>query len=295
VSRKRTRPGTCDSPYARRGQIVRSVYLVVSGLYWLLMRLTCKPGGIVVLCYHSVRAVQFARFIRQMGHVAHRAVRLAALDREPPAAGQWPNVCVTFDDGFEGVLKDALPAMQALGVPAAVFAVPGNLGAAPAWGMPADHPDRGELLASGAQLAAAAQRGMCSVGSHTLSHTRLPGLPATQFVRELTDSKATLERLLQADVADLAFPYGEYDGDTVAHAYSAGYRRLFTLEPHVWRGGRRDEPIGRFLVSPGMWHLEFVLTCAGAYAWLAAWRRFWRRLRGAGQLQSAAAQEAVVT
>jgi peptidoglycan/xylan/chitin deacetylase (PgdA/CDA1 family) len=293
MSDARIRSDSAKSPYARRGQAVRLFYLVVSVLYWLVMRLADRPAGIVVLCYHSLGCGQLRRFAWQMRHVARRAASPAENGRPMPPAVAGPRICVTFDDGFEAVLKYALPAMQALAVPATMFVVPGSFGTAPGWAMPTEHPDRGEVLASAAELAVAAREGLCAIGSHTLSHVRLPGLAAPQLTRELRESKAVLEELLRTEVADLAFPYGEYDAATVECAVGAGYVRLFTLEPQLWRAGQESCLIGRFLVCPQMWRSEFALTCAGAYAWLSGWRRLWRRLRAVRWARRTAAQEAV--
>ena len=295
MSKGDIQPGRYRSPYARRGQIVRIAYLIVSAVYWLLTRLARRPRGIVVLCYHSVRTDQLQRFTWQMRHVAERAVSPSVNESRRIVPGRPPQLCVTFDDGFENVLKNALPAMRALGVPATLFVVPGSFGTVPTWGMPAGHPDREERVASGPELAAAARRGLCSIGSHTFSHVRLSQAKRAEMMRELSDSKEALEELLDCEIADLAFPYGDYDASTVERAYSSGYRRLFTLDPRLWHPEKGETLVGRFLVCPEMWRVEFALTCAGAYAWRAASRRVWHRLRPASQRRAAKAPEVVAT
>ncbi len=265
--------------YAQRGLAVRIAYLLVAGLHWLSRRLTRPPAGVVVLCYHCVRREHLPAFAWQMRRLAQRAVSLDAIGRAAAALPAGPAVCVTFDDGYRCVLKYALPAMQAIGVPATIFAVSGNLGEHLRWDVPPGHPDSTEPLASAAELAAAAAAGLCRIGSHTVSHPRLPTLSPPAAFRELAESRATLSALLGAEVTDLAFPYGAYDGETVAQALAAGYRRLFTLDPQLGNGRHEPRVIGRFLISPDVWRLEFILTSAGSYTWLAGWRTFWRRLR----------------
>ena len=295
MSKAEIQLGRYRSPYARRGQMVRIAYVIISAIYWLLTRLAGRPRGIVVLCYHSVRTDQLQRFTWQMRHTARRAVSPSAVASGRRASGGSPYICVTFDDGFENVLKNALPAMQALGVPATLFVVPGSFGTVPAWGMPAGHPDRAERVPSGSELAAAARRGLCSIGSHTFSHVRLSQAKRAEMMRELSDSKEALEELLDCEIVDLAFPYGDYDATTVERAYSSGYRRLFTLDPRLWHPEKGETLVGRFLVCPEMWRVEFALTCAGAYAWRAASRRVWQRLRPARQRRAAGAPEVVAT
>jgi peptidoglycan/xylan/chitin deacetylase (PgdA/CDA1 family) len=284
---------TESRPYARHGPLVRLVYLATAIVYWFVTRLRGGPAGTVVLCYHAVRAAQVRQFAWQMRHVARRAAPAAALvDNVPVGETGMPRVCVTFDDGYHCVLEHALPVMRQSGVPATMFAIPGRLGAPPAWPMPPDDPDRDLLVASGRQLALAVHQKLCSIGSHTLTHAGLPGLAAPQLHHELTASKAALESLVGAPVTDLAFPYGAYDAACLRAAFAAGYQRVFTLEPQVWCGSDGCGVIGRFLVSPEMWRLEFALTCTGAYAWLGAWRRLWRHARAWLRVGKTAPQEA---
>ena len=59
------------------------------------------------------------------------------------------------------------------------------------------------------------------IGSHTVSHARLPDLDEAALARELTDSKAALEAAIGAPVSSFAYPYGLWDArceDAVRHA-----------------------------------------------------------------------------
>ncbi len=286
---------TDQSPYARRGLVVRLAYLVTAIVYWLAARIRGGPTGTVVLCYHAVRPAHTRRFAWQMRHVAGCAAPTATLTGTARRrANGPPRVCVTFDDGFQCVLDCALPIMRQMGVPASIFVIPGRLGSPPAWSMPPDHPDRDQLVASGGELARAAYQGLCSIGSHTLSHAALSRMPGPQLRYELTASKAALESLVDAPITELALPYGAYDAACIRAAFRAGYQRVFTLEPQVWRANADHGVIGRFVVSPEMWRLEFALTCAGAYAWLAAWRRLLRRrVKSHARVNQPAPQETV--
>jgi len=70
-------------------------------------------------------------------------------------------------------------------------------------------------------------------GSHGASHAVLSRLDATDLVRELTDSKLTIERATGAPVTAIAYSVGGEDsiGDgVVAAARDAGYRIGFTYE-----------------------------------------------------------------
>jgi len=52
--------------------------------------------------------------------------------------------------------------------------------------------------------------GECSVGGHSVSHPRLPELPANEAFYELMANRVALEFLTDRPVNSLAFPYGSY-------------------------------------------------------------------------------------
>jgi peptidoglycan/xylan/chitin deacetylase (PgdA/CDA1 family) len=187
-------------------------------------------------------------------------------------------VCVTFDDAFANLLDNALRAARRFGVPAMTFVVTGNVGEKPHWVMPPGDPEAGEVTMTAAQLREVARGGLCRIGSHTVTHAALGNCPPVVIRSECSDSKAYLEDLLGDHVEDLALPYGSGSPDVVAAARVSGYKRIYTLDPCLHRPGE-DGLIGRFSMSPDVWRIEFLLTCAGAYAWLHAWRGLLRRLR----------------
>lgn len=268
------------SPYARHDLAVRIAYLVVALLWWLVSYaigiLRGGRRGVVVLCYHGIADSQRSRFAWQMNHVADRAIDAGDIEAAAARRARRPRVCVTFDDAFANLARNALPVMQQLEVPATIFAVPGNLGDMPRWTMPPNHPEAREPILSAAQLAAV-QSPLCRIGSHTLTHPDLTDLSPPQVRRQLVQSRRQLRQILQVGIEDLALPFGACNSRVLTAAREAGYRRVFTLEPCL-------EPLsagilGRFSMDPDAWRLEFLLTCAGAYTWLRTWRRLVRRLR----------------
>lgn len=268
--------------YARRGTLVRLIYLAVALAFWVFSGFGClNRRRVVVLCYHGVTTAEKRRFAWQMARIAKRAVDTPVLSSL--LAGRWrlPAVCVTFDDGFASLLESALPVMRDLGVPATVFAVPANAGLKPRWQMPAGHPEADEVLMSFEQMTTAVREGLCRFGSHTLSHCNLLTVPSPVVRHELAASKSALEKLPGVCIEDVALPYGAGDQRVIQEALAVGYRRIHTLAPSLHRNGTADLVVGRFSMSPDVWRIEFLLTCAGAYAWLHLWRRFVKRLRTA--------------
>ena len=57
-----------------------------------------------------------------------------------------------------------------------------------------------------------------AIGAHSVHHLRLPTLVMEQKRREMFESKETLETLLGTAVTAFAYPYGEFDDETLAVA-----------------------------------------------------------------------------
>jgi peptidoglycan/xylan/chitin deacetylase (PgdA/CDA1 family) len=129
-------------------------------------------------------------------------------------------VAVTFDDGYADFYDVALPILQEQRIPATLFAVAGKLGGWNDW-MP-EGADRRPLM-TGDQLQQLPEWGI-TVGSHSLTHARLPELDDEALARELQDSRARLADVLGQDVDLLAYPHGLYDERVMAFAHKAGYR-----------------------------------------------------------------------
>lgn len=268
--------------YQSRSRMLRTVYLVTAVTWWLITGLgRLARGRLVVLCYHAVTDAQRTRFRRQMERITSRAIALDGLASGPRSRQSSVAVWVTFDDAFACLLQNALPITAELGIRPTVFAVAGNLGRPPGWRMPPGHPDAGLRTMSREELLDAHRRGLCNVGSHTVTHPHLTNCTPDELQRELATSRQMLQELLDAPVIDLAFPHGAHNDEVADAARRAGYERLLTLEPRLIDSASGRGLVGRFSMSPDAWPAEFWLTTVGAYAWLGPWRKFLRWIRHA--------------
>jgi len=262
--------------YAKKGLIVRLVYLSAALLSFALGKLTGRARGVVVLCYHAVSAQQKTAFERQMRYVAERVVPLVRVDQE---GGPLGSVVVTFDDAFQCLIHNVFPVVRPLRVPIAIFAVSESLGKQPVWLSDTDHPDASLATMTADELNLAAQDSLILIGSHTARHRPLGRLSVADVKFELASSKDALQEVLGIPCAFLALPHGSYRPEVIDLAIQQGYCRVLTLdeiaEPSKWPAGTA----GRFSASPDMWMLEFKLTVAGAYAWLYPWRAWLRQVR----------------
>lgn len=188
-------------------------------------------------------------------------------DRSEPLALGGRYAAVTFDDGYECVLENALPELEKRRIPSTIFVVTEALGRYPFWLSDPWQPLSGERIMSLGQL-----RALCpdfvTVGSHTLHHPKLTEMDGDDARRELSESRAWLRRMLNREVGLFSFPYGIHSPRLVQRCRDAGYRRVFTITPALAFSGPNEFVTGRVSVEPTDWPLEFRLKLLGAYRWL---------------------------
>ena len=254
--------------YAKRGTIVRVLYVAASAV-WCALTLNGRLSRrrVVTLCYHGVMDHEREVFARQMRKIGDRAV---APDGSQAGGASPLRVAVTFDDAFDNLRRNAFPTLAGLGIPAAVFAVSSNMGEKPRWAMRAGHPEADEPIMTMDALRDETGE-LVEVGSHTVTHAKLTDLDDGAVERELRESKERLEEALGRAVRLFAFPYGAGGQREIELAHRVGYARVYTLDPAPDRGD--GFAMGRFLMSPDAWPIEFALTVRGGYGWLAVARR----------------------
>lgn len=130
-----------------------------------------------------------------------------------------PNpVVITFDDGYVGNVRHALPLLVQYGFTATFFIVTNLVGTA--------------HMMSWEQLAELERAGM-DVESHSVSHPLLSTIDRERTFHELADSRRMLEDHLGAPVKHFALPYGdinEFYGECIERAgYETGCSSLLGL------------------------------------------------------------------
>lgn len=127
-------------------------------------------------------------------------------------------VCLTFDDGYLDTLDLAYPILKEKKVPFCLYATRDYYRGKshPSWSADAPMITDGQLL----QLA---KDPLCTIGVHTCTHPHLSQLSIEQQYKELADCKDDLEQLLGREVVHLAYPYGDYDLNTIQIAGQLGF------------------------------------------------------------------------
>jgi peptidoglycan/xylan/chitin deacetylase (PgdA/CDA1 family) len=141
--------------------------------------------------------------------------------------GRFPDrtISLTFDDGWKDNYTNAFPIMKKYGVTATIFLVPSLLGkisdhvTADGEG-PREHmseDDVREMSAAGIEF-----------GSHTTHHKLLHQATDEEVVSEITESKKSIEDIVQKECRMFAYPAGFFTDLAVKCVADTGYAGAFS-------------------------------------------------------------------
>jgi peptidoglycan/xylan/chitin deacetylase (PgdA/CDA1 family) len=231
-------------------------------------------------------AVSPGRFQEQMRSLLEAGYRPLAMDDVLEAlsgrALSSPSFSVTFDDGYESVVTQALPILESLSIPAAVFLTTGFLDGtvSPPWrssnpALLAEYRDQAEHFQSMSwqQARELARHPLICIGSHTVSHPVL-GLTPEDVVRdEMVRSKSILTDQLGVTPDLFAYPfgvrrYGAYSDKTEKLLRETGYRCSLTSEISRARVGDGPWRIPRISLTEADTGVDTVAKAAGGYDWV---------------------------
>jgi len=182
---------------------------------------------------------QHMRLLRARGYTPVSLDDIAAYLR---LEGEIPDhaVAVTLDDGFLDNFDHALPVLLEHQIPATIFLATGMIGGSNSWMQARDFPSRAML--SWSHVREMSDAGI-SFGGHTVTHPRLPDLASPQAIREISDSKNTIEDITGCPVRHFAYPYGLLNSQVRDMVESAGFESACTTRP-----GFNRPDIDRFLL-----------------------------------------------
>ena len=214
------------------------------------------------------------RYMQRHGDFISMDDAVSALRNPAGLGGRY--FSVTFDDGVNNCVTNALPILSAHRCPAAFFLATDYIGLTlnRDWDRirPFPQPYSGLRAAfdfmTWDDCRRLAEAGM-TLGAHTCRHVRLSRLSEADAVRELSESRAEIERQLGIGCHHFAAPWGvpPHDFDPAVHpelARRAGFRSFLTTRQGA--NGARGDPYGirRVGVRGFNWTSQLHCLFAGA-------------------------------
>lgn len=134
------------------------------------------------------------------------------------------SIVITFDDGYMNNYTEAFPLLKEKNMKATIFCVGNSLD--------------GSYYLSKDAIKEMSDYGI-DIESHTVNHLHLDTLNYDEQLSEMKNSKNILENITGKDVTAIAYPFGDYNDDSIKAAKEAGYKFAFTT--HLGLSDRNDD------------------------------------------------------
>lgn len=194
--------------------------------------------GIPVIYYHSVKESADnevtitpemlkteLKYIHDEGYVTLTISQLKSyILNDSPIPPK--SILITFDDGYMDNYYSAFPILKEFNMTATIFCITSELD--------------GSYYLSKEAIREMSAYGI-DIESHTLTHPHLNKLNYDQQLAELVASKKTLEEITGKEISSLAYPYGDFNDDSVKATKDAGYALGFTTK--LGLSDRNDNPL----------------------------------------------------
>lgn len=203
----------------------------------------------------------FARQMLLLRLLGYRG--LSMRDLEPYLKGERRGkvVGLTFDDGYQNNLHNALPVLKKHGFTATCYGVSSMIGGSNIWdrGIVAEKP-----LMTLADWQTWRDAGM-DIGSHTRTHADLSKISAEEARDQIAGSRQDLEAKLDCQVRHFCYPYGRFGDEHCAMVREAGYHTATTTRRGRVTPGDDLLTLKRVLIARATHLLHFALKLATAY------------------------------
>lgn len=190
-------------------------------------KLISDNRGIPVLYYHSVNVnstneviitpellKKHLSYIKNEGYISLTIndVQNYLINNEPIPE---KSILITFDDGYMDNYYNAFPILKELNLKATIFCITGSLD--------------GKYYLSEDAIREMSDYGI-DIQSHTVNHPHLNELSYDEQLTEMINSKKALEKITNKDVYAIAYPFGDFNDNTIKAAKEAGYTLGFTTK-----------------------------------------------------------------
>lgn len=143
------------------------------------------------------------------------------------------SVVITFDDGYQDNLTNALPVLKKYGFKATIYLVNDRhdrdwSGYRKAKNEGAGLKDEPKL--SDKEVRELLDSGLIEIGGHTLTHANLNDVDKAESYKEICHSREKIEAEFQTDCHSFAYPFGLYDSKDEKNVAACGYTTAVTTE-----------------------------------------------------------------
>lgn len=192
-------------------------------------------NGLRILCYHRVSpdrdqlALAPERFRSQLELIAQSDFEVIDLgSHDLDHAFERPQLAITFDDGYRDFAEHALPELERVGFPAAVFIVPEAVERRLdfPWYGGGTHPP----LLGWDEMAEIEKRAPIRFEPHGMTHPRLPHVSLDRARWEIEESKRVVEERLGRPARLFCYPGGYYGARERQLVEKAGFVAAVTCE-----------------------------------------------------------------
>jgi len=196
---------------------------------------------IPILMYHSIESMPKTTVMRSL-HVpprrfdfqmkmlkllGYQALSLKKLKPYLDGKKQGKVVGITFDDGYQNNLINAVPILLKYNFSATCYIVSENLGLSNTWDLDKGITQRPLMTID--EIKSWLSFGM-DIGGHTQTHADLTKISIKAAKREINTSKDDLENTFNTQVTDFCYPFGRFNNLISDLVKESGYLSATTME-----------------------------------------------------------------
>jgi peptidoglycan/xylan/chitin deacetylase (PgdA/CDA1 family) len=252
-----------------------ALLLAASGAVRRARKRALAGGAITAIYFHRPNRRLFRRCVEWLARHGYTFISAAEVcgilhgEMPCPKGAVW----LSFDDACKELLDAVMPVVREHGIPVTLF-VPSGIVAGDGllpWMHSAASGTNGASRNGArdsltvAELKEIAARGEVTIGSHTVSHADTARCSEELLVREVGQSKRTLESWTGAAVPFFAYPYGHFSGREREHLVRHGYQLAATTENRFITPKVDPFLVPRFAVANNITFPEAVCNMVGVW------------------------------